>query len=60
MHGKLLVGLPQQHCPDPKIGLFRLLLRFRGFQVWSWGLAMFGVTALVVLLLTAIRPDLRA
>jgi hypothetical protein len=43
---------------DPKIGLFGFFSRFHGFQIWSWGLAMFGVAALVVLLLTAIRPDL--
>jgi disulfide bond formation protein DsbB len=43
---------------DPKIGLLGVLSRFGGFQVWSWGLAIFGVAAVVVLLLTIIRPHI--
>jgi hypothetical protein len=58
MHGRAWSAY--RNSIDPKIGLFRFFWRFRGFQVWSWGLAMFGVAALVVLLLTAIRPELLA
>lgn len=43
---------------DPKIGPLGRLARLGGFQVWSWGLALFGVAALIVLLLTAFRPGL--
>ena len=56
MHGR--AWSDYRNSIDPKIGLSRFFSQFRGFQVWSWGLAMFGVAALVVLLLTAIRPDL--
>jgi hypothetical protein len=34
------------------------LSRFGGFQVWSWGLALFGIAAVLVLLVTAIEPNL--
>jgi hypothetical protein len=43
---------------DPGIGWLRALGRFRGFQVWFWGLAIFGFAALAVLGLTIIRPEL--
>jgi hypothetical protein len=39
---------------DPKIGILGLLSRFGGFQVWTWGLAFFGVGAVAVLLLTIV------
>jgi hypothetical protein len=56
MHGRSWSNY--RNSIDPKIGLFRFFAQSRGFQVWSWGLAKFGVAAVVVLLLTAIRPDL--
>jgi hypothetical protein len=37
---------------DPKIGILPLIaIRF---QVWSWGLALFGIAAVAVLLLTIV------
>ena len=56
MHGR--AWSDYRNSIDPKIGLFRFFSRFRGFQVWSWGLAMVGVAALVVLLLAIIWPEL--
>jgi hypothetical protein len=34
-----------------------LLARFKGFQVWMAGLSVFGLAAVVVLVLTAVRPS---
>jgi hypothetical protein len=58
MHGER--GRTTATALIPRSGCYRFFARFRGFQVWSWGLAMFGVAALVVPLITVLRPGLLA
>jgi hypothetical protein len=43
---------------DPKIGWPGFARRIPGFHVWIWGLALFGVAAIFVLLLALFWPEL--
>jgi hypothetical protein len=43
---------------DPKIGRLGVLSKLTGFRIWSWGLGIFGLAAIAVLVLSLVNPDL--
>jgi hypothetical protein len=56
MHGRNWSSYRLQ--TDPGAGRLRFLWRSNGFKIWFWGLALFGVAAIVVLLISMFWPSL--
>jgi hypothetical protein len=56
MHGRNWSSYRLQ--TDPRVGRLRFFWRSNGFKIWFWGLALFGVAAIVVLLISMFWPSL--
>jgi hypothetical protein len=41
---------------DPNIGRLGALAKLPGFRIWSWGLSLYGIAAIVVLFLAIVMP----
>ena len=42
---------------DPDIGRIAYFTKFNGFRLWFWGLFLFGIAAVFVLVLAVIAPQ---
>jgi disulfide bond formation protein DsbB len=48
----------KRDAQDPEAGVFSVFRRLPGFKTWAWGLTLFGLASLVVLLLSLVAPSL--
>jgi hypothetical protein len=54
MHGATWAAY--RNSINPNIGRLGALAKLPGFRIWSWGLSVFGIAAIVVLILAIFLP----